>query len=140
MTHSATYLIDTSALVRLLAGEVTELWERPQHNGLIAVCDLTELEVLYSARSVADRLRVLDRLDAVFPWVAVPDRVYDRARQVQQELTMRGWHRSAGPVDLLLAAAAELSKLTLLHQDRDFETIASVTQQPTRWLVPPEEG
>jgi predicted nucleic acid-binding protein len=35
------------------------------------------------------------------------------------------------------AATAELRGLTVLHYDKDFETIASVTGQPTQWLAPP---
>lgn len=45
-------------------------------------------------------------------------------------------HRSAGAVDLLVAATAELRGLTVLHYGNDFETIASVTGRPTRWLMP----
>lgn len=48
-----------------------------------------------------------------------------------------GRHRSAGAVDLLVAAIAELQGLTMLHYDHDVETIASVTGQPTQWLAPP---
>ncbi|MEU6707859.1 hypothetical protein ABZ940_29585 [Streptomyces wuyuanensis] len=62
----------------------------------------------------------------------VPDGVYRRARVVQELLTAKGEHRSAGPVDLLIAPAAEEAALTLLHFDRDFETIARATGQPVR--------
>jgi hypothetical protein len=27
--------------------------------------------------------------------------------------------------------------LEILHYDRDFDTIARYTEQPTRWIVPP---
>jgi predicted nucleic acid-binding protein len=53
---------------------------------------------------------------------------------VQEQLTAKGEHRSAGPVDLLVAATAEESGLVLLHHDRDFEAIARVTGQPVRML------
>jgi predicted nucleic acid-binding protein len=52
---------------------------------------------------------------------------------VQGDLTAAGQHRSAGPVDLVVAATAELFGLTLLHHDRDFATIAGVTGQALRW-------
>ena len=100
------------------------------------MCDITEIEYMYAMRSPKDRDRVLDVFAGTFPWVPMPDGVFDRAREVQHALTDRGWHRSAGPVDLLVAATAERSSLTLLHQDRDFETIAKVTDQPVRWLLP----
>nr|QBF29323.1 ribonuclease [Streptomyces achromogenes subsp. streptozoticus] len=64
----------------------------------------------------------------------MPDGVYRRARVVQELLTAKGEHRSAGPVDLLVAAAAEEAGLTLLHHDRDVETIARTTGQPVRMI------
>jgi predicted nucleic acid-binding protein len=45
----------------------------------------------------------------------------------------QGQHRSAGPVDLIVAATAELHGLTLLHHDRDFDVIARITGQSVRW-------
>ena len=41
--------------------------------------------------------------------------------------TAVGRDRGAGPVDLVVAATAELFGLTLLHHDRDFATVAGVT-------------
>jgi predicted nucleic acid-binding protein len=38
-------------------------------------------------------------------------------------------------VDLMVAATAELSGLTVLHYDADFETIAKATGQPHRWIA-----
>ena len=35
-----------------------------------------------------------------------------------------------------VAAVAECNGLTLLHYDSDFDTIAEVTGQDTRWVVP----
>ncbi len=37
--------------------------------------------------------------------------------------------------DLLIAAVAELATLTVVHYDADFELIASITGQPTMWIV-----
>jgi predicted nucleic acid-binding protein len=37
--------------------------------------------------------------------------------------------------DLLIAAAAELSDLVVLHLDKDFELIANVTGQPVERLA-----
>lgn len=132
------YLADTSALVRLIPDVTDDYgWLDARNAGLVAVCDITELELLYSARSAADRDAVLRQLSAAYAWAPVPDGVYQRAREVQQMLTVVGAHRSAGPVDLLLAATAELGGLTLLHCDHDFEAIAKRTGQPTRMLAVP---
>jgi len=129
----ADYLIDTSALARIILRQATEDWERRIGAGLVALCDLTEMELLYSARSAKDR-KLVQELLAQFTWCPMPEGIYRRARVVQEHLTAKGEHRSAGPVDLLLAATAEESGLTLLHFDRDFETIARTTGQPVRLL------
>jgi predicted nucleic acid-binding protein len=135
---TADYLIDTSALVRLLRpGSAALGWDQQIEQGLIGVCPVTELELLYTARSRADRKKILALLNETYPWVAVPDDVYRRAAQVQDLLTQQGRHRSAGPIDLLVAATAELTGLTVLHYDGDFDVIKKATGQPAQWLAPP---
>ncbi|MDO0934899.1 PIN domain nuclease [Streptomyces sp. DG2A-72] len=135
--NAAQYLIDTSALARLLRGDAEQFgWDQAAAAGLIATCPITELEFFHSARSTADRAQGIDDMHLLFGWVPVDDRVYDRAWQVQEILTQRGQHRSAGAVDLVVAATAELQGLTLLHRDRDFKCIAAVTGQALQWYGP----
>jgi predicted nucleic acid-binding protein len=55
--------------------------------------------------------------------------VEDRAVEVQLQLADRGQHRAPSIPDLLVAAAAELSGLTVLALDKDFELIAQITGQ-----------
>ena len=128
------FLIDTSALARLMrSGAKSFGWDEAVAAGLVAVCPITELEFCYSARSAKDRKAMMEDLRSAFGWVPVHDRAFARADEVQAELTDLGQHRSAGPVDLVVAATAELFGLTLLHHDRDFTTIARVTGQALRW-------
>ncbi|WP_227998209.1 PIN domain nuclease [Nocardia australiensis] len=115
-------------------------WQRAAAAGLIAVCPIVELEFFYSARSASDRDRNIEDMRTLFGWEPVDDRAYVRAWEVQAELTKRGEHRSAGPVDLVLAATAELRGLTLPHRDHDFDRIAAVTGQPHQWLGPAKPG
>jgi predicted nucleic acid-binding protein len=130
----AQFLIDTSALARLMRpGAESFGWDQAVAAGLVAVCPIIELEFFYSARSAADRVNGVQDMRAAFGWVPVHDRAYSRAWEVQGDLTAKGQHRSAGPVDLVIAATAELHGLTLLHHDRDFSVIAAVTGQPIRW-------
>lgn len=129
----ADYLLDTSALARIVLAQNDPSWDVAMESGLVALCDFTELEFLYSARSTADR-KQLQVLLSRFGWCPVPDGIYRRARVVQELLTAKGEHRSVGPVDLLVAATAEEAGLTLLHHDRDFEAIARVTGQPVRMM------
>ena len=90
---------------------------------------------MFSARSLADRLEKLQLLRDLFGWVAMHEGAYDRAMQVQQRLTETGKHRSAGPVDLLIAATAERQRLIVLCDDRDYQTVASVTGQPVKFVT-----
>ncbi|MCX4779463.1 PIN domain nuclease [Streptomyces sp. NBC_01264] len=134
---AAQFLIDTSALARLMRGDAEQYgWDQAAAAGLIATCPITELEFFYSARSAEDRIRGIEDMRLVFGWVPVDDRAYDRAWHVQDLLTRRGQHRSTGAVDLVVAATAELQGLTLLHRDRDFECIAAVTGQALQWYGP----
>jgi predicted nucleic acid-binding protein len=130
------YLLDTSALVRLLRDPtVRARWEQQITAGLVAVCPIVELELLYTARSAPDRDELIALIAAAFAWVPMPEQVFTHAAEVQSALTLRGQHRSAGAVDLLVAATAERHELTLVHYDRDFEQIAAVTGQPVAWLA-----
>jgi predicted nucleic acid-binding protein len=130
----AQYLIDTSALARMMRpGGESFGWDQAVAAGLVAVCPITELEFFYSARSFADRANGVEDMRAAFCWVPVHDRAFARAWEVQGDLTTKGRHRGAGPVDLVVAATAELSGLTLLHHDHDFDIIAAVTGQAVRW-------
>jgi predicted nucleic acid-binding protein len=131
-----TYLIDTSALHRLNRPNVLTVLAPLIEAGHVSMCPVSELETLYSARNLADYEAGAQRFRLAFAWVPVAERAWDRAAEVQHELARRGQHRAASIPDLLLAATAEQHKLTVLHYDRDFETIAIVTGQPTRWVVP----
>ena len=51
-------------------------------------------------------------------------------------LARRSQHRSASIPDLLTAAVAERTGLSVIHYDEDFERIAAVTEQPVCWVVP----
>ncbi|HEV7965173.1 MAG TPA: PIN domain nuclease [Actinoplanes sp.] len=128
------FLVDTSALVRLLRQAAVQADWAPQITaGLVATCAITELELLYTARSKADREELSALIRETLSWVVMPDRVFERALDVQSALTDRGSHRSASPADLLLAATAEEHGLIVLHYDADLAEVAEVTGQPVRW-------
>ncbi|BCI90242.1 ribonuclease VapC2 [Mycobacterium avium MAV_120709_2344] len=62
-------------------------------------------------------------------------KIEDRALQVQLLLADRGQHRGPSIPDLVIAATAELARLTVLHVDKDFDTIAAITGQPVTRLA-----
>jgi predicted nucleic acid-binding protein len=131
----ALYLIDTSGLFKILQADLRKAWSDQLTAGVIAVCPIVELEFLYSARSLADRLEKQRLISDLFGWVPMSDRAYERARDVQRALTEVGAHRSAGAVDLLIAATAERERLIILCDDRDYLTIATVTSQAVKLVT-----
>lgn len=131
----AIYLIDTSALFRILQADLRTAWSDQLAAGVIAVCPIVELEFLYSARSLADRLEKQRLLGVLFGWVSMHDGAYARARDIQQTMTEGGCHRSAGAVDLLIAATAERERLTVLCDDHDYLTVAAITGQPVKLVT-----
>ena len=72
---------------------------------------------------------------SVMPVEFLTPSIEDRAVQVQAALADRGQHRAASIPDLIVAATAELARLTVLHVDKDFELIADVTGQPVERLA-----
>jgi predicted nucleic acid-binding protein len=131
----ALYLIDTSGLFRILQSGLRKAWSDHLAAGVIAICPIVELEFLFSAQSLADRLEKQQLLHDLLGWVPMPDRAYERAAEIQLLLTETGAHRSAGPVDLLIAATAERERLIVLCDDRDYQTITRVTGQPVRLVT-----
>jgi predicted nucleic acid-binding protein len=132
VSGSSLYLTDTSGIFRILQSETRKAWSDQLTAGVIAICPIVELEFLYSARSLADRLEKRRLMRDLFGWVPMHDRAYERASEIQQLLTETGAHRSAGAVDLVIAATAEHERLIVLTDDRDFQTIAAVTGQPVK--------
>lgn len=98
---------------------------------------MVRLELLWSARDARQLAVIRARLDALRD-APMGDRVWRRATDVFELLAERGplHHRQVRIPDLLIAAAAELAGLTVLHYDTDFETIAAITGQPVEALAP----
>jgi predicted nucleic acid-binding protein len=126
------YLVDTSVLTRLAKPGIAEK--------LLALGDLfyspiSSLELRFSASNEKE----WDRFGLVlagFTRVDFPQEAFSRADEVQRLLAQAGL-KGRKPPDLIIAAHAELASLTLLHYDRDYDHIATVTKQPTLWINPP---
>lgn len=131
-----TVLADKSALTRReTRPEVREALEPLLLAGEVATCGIVDLELLYSATSRATYRAVAEALRGM-PRVAVEEGSVRRALEVQAMLAERSQHRAVPLPDLLVAACAERAGLAILHYDADFERIADLTGQPTRWIVP----
>jgi predicted nucleic acid-binding protein len=103
----------------------------------IATCPPVRLELLRMTRDAEEfegRRRLLDTVRLV----GVGSREWRRAEDVFHELAELGplHHRQVALTDLLVAAAAERAEIPVLHYDRHFELIGSITGQPMRAIAP----
>lgn len=130
------WLIDKSALVRLAASPNADEWAQRIQRGLVRITTVTRLEVGYSARS-GQQLRAGLREPplSAMPIEYLTPAIEGRAVEVLGLLADRGQHRAPSIPDLIIAATAELSGLTVLHLDKDFDVIAEITGQPLERLT-----
>lgn len=105
--------------------------------GEIACCEMVALELLHSARNPHDFAQIELGL-AALPWAEFRESDWQRVREVYRALGNRPGQtqRSVTIADLLIAASAERAGFTLVHYDSDYDVIAAVTRQPTRWVAP----
>lgn len=123
-------------MARSMQPRVAEVSEPLIQAGKVATCPVLDFEALYSTRSHSEYEHIALLRRGRFEYLAIEESEWQRAFDVQSELASRGRLREVGLSDLLIAAVAERHALTLLHYDSDFETIASVTGQDARWVVP----
>jgi predicted nucleic acid-binding protein len=125
-------LADTSAWHRSTRapGRWTDLLE----TGLLAICTPVALELLFSPR-IHGAYHELARDLAYLPTLQLDRQAETIAASTQAALAVRGQHRGATPIDLLIAAVAEVHGAILLHYDRHFDAIARITGQQTEWLA-----
>ena len=129
------YLIDKSALARMQHPAVEARLAPIIESGEAATCSIVDLEVLYSTRNRDEHARVRARRMFAYRKAELTEAVFSRAIDVQGLLAGHGQHRLPIP-DLIIAAAAEAARMTLLHYDADFDAIAAVTGQDVEWVVP----
>lgn len=104
--------------------------------GLVATCSVLDAESLYSTRTAPEYEQVRRDRRAAYEFLVTDQEVWDRALEVQRELALRSMTRTVGIPDLLIAAVAELHRVTVLHYDAGFDHISAITAQPTEWVVP----
>ena len=122
------YLVDTSALVCILRRQVDDHWHEQVTRGLVAICDPVLVETLTIADAKA-YTRIEEALREAYPWVPVPDDAWDIVTSVRRELATKSVHQGLSVADHLVVATAIRLKLTVLHEDADFETAAKMIPQ-----------
>ncbi|BCJ63751.1 PIN domain nuclease [Polymorphospora rubra] len=120
------YLADTSAVWRLLRGQIGEPWSRYVAQGLVAICPAVEAELMSSVRTERDYEPFFAVLRQAFSWCPTLDDPWRQILAVQRDLVRIGHHRGPSPMDILIALTAQEQRLTLLHVDADFDSIAKV--------------
>lgn len=135
MAPIARYLVDNSALNRLerhesVRGRLQPLIDR----GLVGVCQIIVLEGCAAATS-AKQYRSLQTYYAQFEMIDTRPEALDRALEVQAALAERSLHMNVPLPDLIMAATAERTGVTLIHYDSDFDKIASVSRLTAEWVV-----
>lgn len=135
-----TELADTSAWIwsrRRAHPQLREEFDAALVDGQLATCDMVRLELLYSARNAREFAEIRDELTALVN-CPIGEEQWQRALWVYEQLgTQGGAHqRSVKHADLLIAAAAEDAGIAVVHYDEDYDRIAAITDQPTRWLAP----
>lgn len=129
-----THLVDTSVIKRMSNQAVRNHVEPLARAGRLARAEISDLEIGYSARNAAEWDHLSGALDA-FVRIETTTEHVARSKQVQRLLAARSQRGRKIP-DLLIAAAAEMHRLTVLHYDHDFDQISAVTGQPCLWVVP----
>lgn len=124
------WLVDKSALWRLPRSPEYGDWIDRINRGLVWACVPTRLEVAVSARSV-EHWGVLRR-DYIDPLVDADTspRSERIALEIMDALVTRQLHRSVPVPDILIASIAVAERLTVLHDDRDFERIRDAYGAP----------
>jgi len=133
-----TELADTSAwFASRRSADVRSNFDELVSGNVIATCDAVKLELLYTARNGAELSARRAELDLLSQCPIGPAE-FRRALDVYEALAHQGGlhQRRVAHPDLLVAAAAETAGVTVLHYDEDFDTIAAVTGQATRWIAP----
>lgn len=128
------WVLDKSAAAR--AGDAEVASRLAELAGSLFVCEVGELEQLYSARSASDYDALKADLRISFPSVSAPPDVLAKALRLQQDLAHHHgmWHRTPIP-DLLIAETALHHGLGVAHVDADFERIAEVRPLKVRRLA-----
>lgn len=121
-----TYLADTSAVWRLLRGQISDPWPGHVARGLVALSPPVESELMVSVRSERDYEPFFAVLRRTFTWCPPLEDPWRHVLAVQRDLIAIAHHRGPSPIDILIALTARQHRLTLIHADRDFESIARV--------------
>lgn len=131
------WLVDTSALAVAQQPAVAERLARMLRAGVLWSCPVTELEALVVAGGDPREYQVLaEERRAAYNLAPFGPAVGERALSLQGRLVRRDRTEVVSPRDLLVAATAIESELTLLHHDPVFERLGACTALEQEAVAP----
>jgi predicted nucleic acid-binding protein len=122
------YLVDSSALTRIIRRQVDPVWHELVQRGLLSLCEPVLAETLQIADTKEYAETETSLTDTYVP-VTIPDGVWDLSAAIRHELAPRSAHQGLSVADLVVAATAIKLKLTVLHEDADYETVGRFVPQ-----------
>jgi predicted nucleic acid-binding protein len=130
------FIADKSIWARSDHDRVRQEWADAVEARQIVTCQVTVLELLYSARSQSE-LEALEEELSVLRSVPVTASVCSAALEAMRELAAisDGFHRISLP-DYLIAACAQDAGLGVLHYDAHFDRLTQVIAFESRWAAP----
>lgn len=124
------WLVDKSALWKLAQSPDYEVWIDRINRGRVWVGLPTVLEVAVSARDAAHWPTLRRALLAPLLTLDATPRSETIAVEIMDALVETRLHRAVPLPDVLIAALAVANRLTVLHDDKDFDRIHDVYGEP----------
>ena len=130
------HLVDNSVWQRIAQPVVFEAMSALSRSGTLAVSTPQMLEYGHSARNPHDYDILMQKLESFVLFVPDLD-CHKQAMAIQRALWHNAKVRGAGAFDIQIAAIAIRHGVTVVHYDKNFQTIGSVVPEfRQRWIAP----
>jgi len=129
-------LVDTSVWIAVLrdkTGSVVRAFRSRVGDDLVVFSRFIQLELLQGARDEHEWGRLDDYLSTQY-YLEASEKTWRNAARLYFELRRNGF-TVRSPIDCCIACIAMESQAVLLHRDRDFETIASVSPLENEFFI-----
>jgi predicted nucleic acid-binding protein len=129
------FIVDKSAYARSDRPPLEPEWRRAVDAKQILTCQITRLEILYSART-REEFEAYEAELALLRDLAITQTVCASAIAALRDLAARsdGYHR-VNIADALIAACAAENGVGVLHYDKHYERLAQVLSFESRWAA-----
>lgn len=130
------HLVDNSVWQRIAQPVVFEAMSALSRSGALAATTPQMLEYGHSARNPRDFDILMQKLESFV--LLIPDvNCHKQAMAVQHALWHNARVRGAGAFDIQIAAIAIRHGVTVVHYEKNFQTIASVVPEFSQhWIAP----